>query len=113
MRSGRSATREPKACYRVKKWMAYNEGLIGNSKRRTLRKEHLAFDANTSQMRMTRQEVADGDVLAELLGQIPADELRESVSGDGAYCSKPCHAPLRHAERHPVFHHATMRFTGR
>lgn len=69
----------------------------GYSKRRTWRKVHLALDANTSQVRaalMTHQDVADGDVLAELLDQIPTDERLDSVGGDGAYDSKPCHAAI-------------------
>lgn len=69
----------------------------GYSKRRTWRKVHLALDANTSQVRaalMTHQDVADSDVLAELLDQIPTDERLDSVGGDGAYDSKPCHAAI-------------------
>lgn len=69
----------------------------GYSKRRTWRKVHLGLDANTGQMRaalMTHQDVADGDVLAELLGQIPDDELLDVVGGDGAYDTKLCHAAI-------------------
>ncbi|KVZ78549.1 transposase [Burkholderia ubonensis] len=69
----------------------------GYSKRRTWRKVHLALDANTSQVRaalMTHQDVADGDVLAELLEQIPTDEGLDTVSGDGACDSKPCDAAI-------------------
>ena len=69
----------------------------GYSKRRTWRKVHLALDANTGQVRaalMTHQEVADGEVLAELLDQIPDDELLDVIGGDGAYDTKPCHAAI-------------------
>ena len=69
----------------------------GYSKRRTWRKVHLALDANTGQVRaalMTHQDVADGDVLAELLDQIPADEQLNLVGGDGAYDSRACHAAI-------------------
>lgn len=69
----------------------------GYSKRRTWRKVHIALDANTAQVRaalMTHQDVADGDVLAELLDQIPTDERLGAVGGDGAYDSKPCHAAI-------------------
>lgn len=48
----------------------------GYSKRRTWRKVHLAMDANTGQIcaaLMTHQDVGDGEVLPELLDQIPAD----------------------------------------
>ncbi|WP_217591286.1 IS5 family transposase [Burkholderia sp. GbtcB21] len=69
----------------------------GYSKRRTWRKVHLTLDANTGQVRaalMTHQDVADGDVLAELLAQIPAGEQLDVVGGDGAYDSKACHAAI-------------------
>ncbi|QRR06800.1 IS5 family transposase [Burkholderia sp. MS455] len=69
----------------------------GYSKRRTWRKVHLGLDANTGQVRaalMTHQDVADGDVLAELLNQIPDDELLDVIGGDGAYDTKPCHAAI-------------------
>lgn len=69
----------------------------GYSKRRTWRKVHLALDANTGQVRaalMTHQDVSDGDVLAELLDQIPDDEQLDVIGGDGAYDAKPCHAAI-------------------
>lgn len=69
----------------------------GYSKRRTWRKMHLGLDANTTQVRtalMTRQDVADGDVLAELLDQILTEERLDAVGGDGAYNSKQCHAVI-------------------
>ncbi len=43
---------------------------------------------------MTHQDVADGDVLAELLYQIPDDELLDVIGGDRAYDTKPCHATI-------------------
>lgn len=46
------------------------------------------LDANTGQLRaalMTHQDVADGEVLPELLEQIPADESIDTIGGDGAY----------------------------
>jgi len=60
----------------------------GYSKRRTWRKVHLAMDANTGQIcaaLMTHQDVGDGEVLPELLDQIPADTPIGVVGGDGAY----------------------------
>lgn len=58
------------------------------TKRRMWRKVHLGLDANTGQVRaapMTHQDVADGDVLVELL---------DVVGGDGAFDSKPCPAAI-------------------
>ena len=69
----------------------------GWSKRRTWRKVHLAMDANTGQIcaaLMTHQDVGDGEVLADLLDQIPADTPIDTIGGDGAYDSKPCHAEI-------------------
>jgi len=43
---------------------------------------------------MTRQGVADGDVLAELRDQIPTDARLDTVGGDGGYDSKPCDAAI-------------------
>ncbi|KMY85551.1 Transposase [Candidatus Paraburkholderia calva] len=65
----------------------------GYSKRRTWRKVYLGFDANTGQVRavlMTHQDVAAGHLLAELLDQIPDDELLDIIGSDGAYYPKPC-----------------------
>jgi hypothetical protein len=66
----------------------------GWSKRRTWRKVHLAMDAKTGQVcaaLMTHQDVGDGEVLPDLLDQIPADVPIETIGGDGAYDTKPCH----------------------
>lgn len=69
----------------------------GYSKRRTWRKVHLAMDASTGQIcaaLMTHQDVGDGEVLPELLDQIPADTPIGVVGGDGAYDTRPCHAAI-------------------
>ncbi|KVP40503.1 transposase [Burkholderia ubonensis] len=69
----------------------------GYSKRRAWGKVHLALDTKTGHLRaalMTRQDVADGNVLAELLDQMPTDERLDSVDGDGAYDSKSRHAAI-------------------
>lgn len=69
----------------------------GYSKRRTWRKVHLAMDANTGQIcaaLMTHQDVGDGEVLSDLLDQIPADTPISVVGGDGAYDTRPCHAAI-------------------
>jgi hypothetical protein len=50
----------------------------GWSKRRAWRKVHLAMDANTGQISaalMTHQDEGDGEVLPDLLDQIPADVM--------------------------------------
>ncbi len=43
---------------------------------------------------MTHQDVGDGEVLADLLDQIPADTPIDTIGGDGAYDSKPCHTEI-------------------
>ncbi|MFX1689704.1 IS5 family transposase [Paraburkholderia sp. A2RI-6] len=62
-----------------------------------LRKVHLAMDANTGQIcaaLMTHQDEGDGEVLPDLLDQIPADVMIDTIAGDGAYDTKPCHAQI-------------------
>ncbi|RKE39656.1 DDE family transposase [Paraburkholderia sp. BL23I1N1] len=69
----------------------------GYSKRRTWRKVHLAMDANTGQIcaaLMTHQDEGDGEVLPDLLDQIPADVVIDTIGGDGAYDTRPCHAQI-------------------
>lgn len=69
----------------------------GWSRRRTWRKVHLAMDANTGQVcavLMTHQDVGDSEVLPDLLDQIPADVPVETIGGDGACDTKPCHAQI-------------------
>ena len=60
----------------------------GYSKRRTWRKVHLAMDANTGQIwaaLMTHQDVGDGEVLPDLLDQVPAGTPIGVVGGNDAY----------------------------
>ncbi|MEX3611554.1 MAG: IS5 family transposase, partial [Burkholderia sp.] len=55
------------------------------------------LDANTGQLRaalMTHQDVADGEVLPELLDQIPTDEPIDTIGGDGAYDTQTCYAEI-------------------
>jgi hypothetical protein len=64
---------------------------------RQWRKVHLGIDANTLEIRaieVTDNSVRDAPMLPELLGQIPPDEAVASVSGDGAYDTKVCHAAI-------------------
>lgn len=71
----------------------------GAEYRRQWRKVHLGIDANTLEIRaieVTDNSVGDAPMLPELLGQIPLDEAVASVSGDGAYDTKACHAAIVH-----------------
>lgn len=55
------------------------------------------MNANTGQIcaaLMTHQDVGDGEVLPDLLVQIPVDVPIDTIGGDGAYDSKPCHAAI-------------------
>ena len=73
-------------CGVARNWRLY-------SKRRTLRKVH----ANIGQIcaaLMTHQDVGDGEVLPELLDQIPVDTPIGVVGGDGAYDTRQCHAAI-------------------
>src|SRR6218665_109081 len=69
----------------------------GAEDRRQRRKVNLGFDASTLEIRaieVTDNSVGDAPMLPELLGQIPPDEPIASVSADGAYDTKACHAAI-------------------
>lgn len=69
----------------------------GADYRRQWRKVHLGIDANTLEIRaieVSDNSVGDAPMLPELLGQIPLDEAIASVSGDGAYDTRGCHAAI-------------------
>lgn len=69
----------------------------GAEYRRQWRKVHLGIDSHTLEIRAieeTDNSVGDAPMLPELLGQIPPDEPITSVSGDGAYATKACHAAI-------------------
>lgn len=69
----------------------------GAEYRRQWRKVHLGINASTLENRaidVTDNSVADAPMLPELLRQIPLDEPIASVSGDGAYDTKACHAAI-------------------
>lgn len=77
----------------------------GAEYRRQWRKVHLGIDAQTLEIRaieVTNNSVGDAPMLPELLGQIPADEAVTSVSGDGAYDTKACHAAIAQRGAHAV-----------
>lgn len=69
----------------------------GADYRRQWRKIHMGIDAQTLEIRafeVTDNAEGDAPMLPELLSQIPADEPIISVSGDGAYDTKGCHAAI-------------------
>jgi hypothetical protein len=68
----------------------------GYTKRRTWRKLHLGADESTGEIVaavVTTNNVADSQVLAEMLAQVE-DEL-EQVSGDGPYDKRHCYEAIR------------------
>lgn len=68
----------------------------GYSKRRTWRKLHLGADENTGEIVaavVTTNDVADSQVLEELLEQI--EDGLEQVSGDGSYDKRNCYEAIR------------------
>jgi Transposase DDE domain len=67
----------------------------GAGKRRTWRKLHLAVDVKTNDIVasiLTENDLADCEVLPELLAQI--DQPIAAVSADGAYDTKDCHEAI-------------------
>ena len=69
----------------------------GADYRRQWRKVHIGIDAETLEIRaieVTSSSVGDAPMLPELLEQIPPDESIATVSGDGAYDTKGCHAAI-------------------
>ncbi len=77
----------------------------GADYRRQWRKVHLAIDAQTLEVRavgVSTSSVGDAPMLADLLAQIPESEAIGSVSGDGAYDTKGCHAAIAQRGAHAV-----------
>ena len=69
----------------------------GPSRRRQWRKVHLAMDTATSDIRaveFTSSREGDSPTLPALLEQIPEDEQIGSVTADGAYDTRRCHAAI-------------------
>src|SRR5471032_3192062 len=67
----------------------------GTDYRRQWRKMHLGIDATTLEIRaieVTDNATGDAPMLSRLLDQIGPNEVIASVSGDGAYDTKGCHA---------------------
>ncbi|MDT4869353.1 IS5 family transposase ISGNB1-1 [compost metagenome] len=75
----------------------------GAEYRRQWRMVHLGIDANTLEIRaieFTDNSVGEAPMFLELLGQIPPDEAVASVSEDGAYDTKACHAAIVQSGSH-------------
>lgn len=75
----------------------WNAGKHGGPKRRIWRKIHIAIDEETLEVRaveVTGDNIGDAPVLPDLLDQIPADEEIGSVTADGAYDTRKCHAAI-------------------
>jgi hypothetical protein len=69
----------------------------GASRLRQWCKVHLGIDAETLEVRaleVTGNRVGDGPMLPKLLKQIPADEILNTVTADGAYDTRACHAAV-------------------
>ena len=69
----------------------------GASRPRQWAKIHLGIDAETLEIRaveVTGSRVGDGPMLPRLLEQIPPDEPIETVTADGAYDTRACHAAI-------------------
>lgn len=66
----------------------------GGSKRRILRKIHIAVDEQTLEIRaveVTSSAIGDASVLLDLLSQIASQEEIARVTADGAYDTRGCH----------------------
>ena len=75
-------------------WLA---GKHGPSRRRQWRKVHIAMDTETGDIRaveLTSSRQGDSPLLPDLLEQIPEDEEIATVTGDGAYDTRRCHAAI-------------------
>ena len=75
-------------------WQARKHGV---QSRRQWRKLHLAMDTVTSDIRaveFTPSSDGDSPILPGLLGQIPEDERIGTVTADGAYDTRRCHAAI-------------------
>lgn len=83
-------------------WQARKHGVQG---RRQWRKVHLAMERATSDIRaveFTPSSDGDSPILPELLGQIPKDEQIGTVTADGAYDTRRCHAAITERQATPV-----------
>jgi transposase len=86
----------------VNKWNARKHG---GPKRRVWRKIPFGVDEQTQEVRaveITGSHIGDGLVLPDLLNQIPADQEVGSVTADGAYDTRKCHAAIADRGAHAV-----------
>lgn len=75
----------------------WNARKDGGPKRRLWRKVHIGIDEKTLEVRaveITGSNIGDAPVLPDLLDQIPEDEQIGSVTADGAYDTRKCHAAI-------------------
>ena len=83
-------------------WQVRKHGVQG---RRQWRKVHLAMDAATSDIRaveFTPSSDGDSPILPELLNQIPGGEEIGTVTADGAYDTRRCHAAIIDRQATPI-----------
>lgn len=83
-------------------WQARKHGVQG---RRQWRKVHLAMDTATSDIRaveFTPSSDGDSPILPELLNQIPEGEEIGTVTADGAYDTRRCHAAIIDRQATPI-----------
>ena len=69
----------------------------GASRPRQWATVHLGIDAETLEVRaieVTGSRVGDGPMLPKLLEQIPPEERIDTVTADGAYDTRACHAAI-------------------
>ncbi|MBU2959638.1 IS5 family transposase [Citreicella sp. C3M06] len=75
-------------------WLVRKHGL---SRRRQWRKVHIAMDTETGDIRaveFTSSRQGDSPLLPDLLSQIPEGEEIATVTADGAYDTRRCHAAI-------------------
>lgn len=75
-------------------WLARKHG---THRRRQYRKVHLAMDTATGDIRaveFTSSREGDSPVLPDILEQIPPDQEIGTVTGDGAFDTRRCHAAI-------------------
>lgn len=88
----------------------------GASRRRQWRKIHIGIDADTLEVRavgMTSNRIGDAPVLPDLLAQIPAQERIGSVTADGIYDTRGCHAAIAARRADAIIPRDGMPGTGR
>jgi len=77
----------------------------GPERRRQWRKLHIGIDAQTLQVRaicVTSNNVTDAAVMPQLLTQVPGDEPLLTVTGDGAYDTRPVHDAVMQRNATPI-----------